>query len=119
MNYTITYENRADYIYVVIEGLECYKSAVEFWKNIKKKSDEEGRTKFLIVDRVSGQLKTIETHRLSVIVAELISGMKVAFVDPKDETFDSNAFGETVIANRGGGAKLFRTEREGLKWLLS
>ncbi|MBU1100259.1 MAG: hypothetical protein KKA84_07620 [Bacteroidetes bacterium] len=119
MNYTISYERRPGYLYVQIEGIEKFEAAVDFWENLVRKCKDDNIEKILIVDKVSGKLKTIEIHRLSVIVAKLIAGLNIAFIDPKEETYSSNAFGETVVANNGGMAKLFRTEKEGIKWLLS
>jgi hypothetical protein len=118
MSYTISYEKRKDYLYAHITGPETYANAILFWESLAKKAHKEGFSRFLIVDEVEGQLTTLGLHKLSIKVAELFSGKKIAYVDPKTNTFDDNKYGETVVRNRGGRAKLFSSEEEGLEWLL-
>lgn len=118
MSYTISFENRSDYIYAHIEGKESYDEAVHFWEKLADEFQSEEIKKFLIVDKVTGRLSTIELYTLSIIVSDLFRGKTIAFIDSKDDTFEDNKFGETVIGNRGGTAKVFRSEDEGLEWLL-
>ena len=117
MAYEIGYEERGDYLYVRMSGDEAYEDALRFWKGLKKVAEKKGYTRFLIVDKVKGVLPTIQVHNLSKEVASLFRGMAVAYVDPKDDTFEANRYGETVVSNRGVNARVFRTEAEAVKWL--
>ena len=118
MAYKVTFEERTDYVYAHMEGPESYEEAVRFWVNLEKISQKNGFTKVLVVDEVTGRLNTIQIHNLSQKVAELFRGLKIAFVDPKEETYEDNKYGETVVYNRGAWAKVFRDEKEALDWLL-
>jgi hypothetical protein len=73
----------------------------------------------MIVDKVTGQLTVIEHYNLSIIIAALFSRIKIAFIDPKEHTFELNKFGEAIVFSRGGKALICRSEAEGLEWLLN
>ncbi len=118
MLYTISYENRPGYLYAHISGPESYDAAVQFWEELAKKSETENINTFLIVDEVTGRLTTVELHGLSLRISKLFIGKTISFIDPKIDTFDDNKFGENVVYNRGVIAKVFRSEKEGLEWLM-
>jgi hypothetical protein len=117
--YTILYDNRENYLYVHISGLESYEAAVSFWHELEKKTTKENIDKIIVVDEVSGRLNALKHYEISIIIANLFPGKKIAFVDPKQDTFELNKFGETVVFNRGGIALVCRSEAEGLEWLLN
>ena len=118
MSYSISYEKKHDYLYVHMSGPESLKSAEKFWEDLAEKSAAENHEKFLIIDEVDGRLSTTELHALSLKVAQLFRGKKIAYIDPKTETFDDNRFGENVVYNRGVNAKVFRSAEEGVNWLI-
>lgn len=119
MPYKTLFKDRGDYLFVSIEGDESYASALHFWEDLVGKKTRDGFRKIMIVDQVSGRLSTIELHKLSEMISSLFIGSRIAFVDPKEETFEDNKFGETVILNRGGQiVKLFQSEEAALEWLL-
>ena len=115
--YTITYEDRHDYLYVHMEGPESISAAIQFWEDLSEKAEAEGLRAFLIVDEVTGKLSEMEIFELSVRISRLFPGAKIAYVDPKEETFELNKFGGLVVMNRGVLASVFRTEEEAVKWL--
>jgi len=119
MTYVTTYENRSDYLFVLIEGTESYADAVKFWNDLAEYATGEGHHKILVVDKVEGTLSDTDHFYLSLVVAELFRGRKIAFVDPKEATYEKNKFGETVVVNRGVVAAVFRSEEEAKTWLLS
>ena len=115
--YAVTYENRPGYLYVHIEGAESLQAAIRFWEDLSKKAKDEGLRTFLIVDEVTGALETTDVFKLSVKVANLFAGAMIAYVDPKEDTFDANKFGEIVVRNRGVYATVFHSEDEAIQWL--
>ncbi len=117
--YTIKSEDRTDYHYVHISGPESFDAAVLFWEKLALDARQTSLKRILIEDRVDGRLSTLEIHMLSEIVSKRFSGVRVAFVDPKDETFEDNSFGETVVRNRAGVVRLFKTIESAERWLLN
>jgi hypothetical protein len=115
--YALTYEDRQDYLYVHMEGPESLSAAIQFWEDLSDKAKDEGLKRFLIVDEVDGKLSQMEIFELSVRISCLFLGAKIAYVDPKDETFELNKFGGLVVLNRGVLARVFRTEKEAAVWL--
>lgn len=116
--YSISYENRPSHLFAHIEGPESYKNAVHFWKELTLKATEMDHNNILVLDEVSGRLSTINLFKVGEIISELFVGKRIAFVDPKEDTFADNKFGETVILNRGGRVVLFHSVKEAEKWLL-
>jgi len=116
--YEIEFKDRKDYLFVNIQGPESYDAAVRFWEILASKARDEKVKRILVVDEVSGKLSTLELHKIGELVSTLFREIQVAFVDPKEETFSDNEFGETVIRNRSGNVILFRTEAEAETWLL-
>jgi len=118
MAYNVRYEDRGKYLYAHISGPESVENACGFFRDLRLKAEAEDHTAFLIVDEVTGVLDTNQTYFISKEIAKLHAGNIIAFVDPKEETFSTNAFGGTVVANRGVITRVFDNEEEALKWLL-
>lgn len=117
--YSILYKNRPSHLFVHIEGPESYEAAVGFWKELALKATEMDHDNILVLDEVSGRLSTINLYKVGELVAKLFIGKRIAFVDPKKDTFVDNKFGETVIKNRiGRTVVLFHSVVEAEKWLL-
>ena len=119
MPYRVTYERRFDYLHIRMEGEESFREAIRFWQALSDISIAEGITRFLIIDTVVGRLNIFQHFEISELVANLFLGKRIAYVDPKEETFEANSFGETVVLNRGGVAKIFRSEDDAHQWLLA
>jgi hypothetical protein len=115
--YSISYEKKPGYLHVHIEGPETLKAAIQFWEDLAIKARKESHRKFLIVDEVEGKLDTSEVFDLSVKVSNLFAGAVIAYVDPKEDTFDANKFGEIVVRNRGVDATVFHSIPEAVAWL--
>jgi len=118
-DYEIVYEDRKGYLYVHISGPESFRAAVNFWMELENKLRTKNTVKIMVVDEVTGELDIMKHYEISTIVAEKFMEKKIAFIDPKKNTFELNKFGETVVNSRGGFARVFRSETEGLEWLLN
>lgn len=117
MAYTIVYENRKGYLRAHISGPESFEEASRFWEGLQHEGAGRLYDTFLVVDEVSGVLTQDEIYTLSVNVALLFAGKTIAYVDPKNESFDANRYGESVVASRQVTVRLFRTEPDAVKWL--
>jgi len=118
-DYKILYEYREGYLYVHISGPESLNAAVNFWKELKNKIKKHKVAKIMVVDEVTGRLNVINHYEISMLVGKLFTDKKIAFIDPKKETFDLNKYGETIVRDQGGYAQVFHNEEDGVKWLLS
>jgi hypothetical protein len=117
MAYKVRYEDRQGYLFVHISGPESVDNAVQFFKNLRLKADAEHYEAFLIVDEVTGVLTAGEVYQLSTEIAKLHRGNIIAFVDPKEHTYSANAYGGTIVANRGVITDVFKSEKEAIEWL--
>ena len=115
--YTVIYDAKPDFLFVSISGAESFEEAARFWKNLALKVHEEKISKVMVLDQVSGRLSTLEVHQIGELISKLFRGVRIAFVDPKEETYSDNEFGETVIQNRAGRVFLFRSISEAELWL--
>jgi len=118
-DYKIIYEDRKDYLYVHISGPESFQAAVNFWMELENKLKTKNTAKIMVVDEVTGELDIMKHYEISTIVAEKFVEIKIAFIDPKKNTFELNKFGGEVVNSQGGFARVFRSETEGLEWLLN
>ena len=118
MAYNIIHKIKKGYLYTHISGPESFEAALQFWRDLAKKAQAEQIRRFLIIDEVTGQLSTIEHLEISLFIVKYFIGKKIAYIDPKTETFNNNKFGENVVYNRGVLARVFPAEAEGLEWLL-
>lgn len=118
MTYQTTYAKHNGYFSTRILGPESFQDAVRFWRDLAKMANESGHSKFLVIDGVDGILSTSEHYYLSLIVAELFAGKRIAFVALNEASYGGNKFGETVVVNRGVMAKVFRAEDEAVAWLM-
>lgn len=117
MAYILRYEYREGYMFVHMKGPESYENALNFWKDLRKEGDLRKYSRFVIVDEVTGVLPRDKVFRLSVEIARIHWGNAIAYVDPKVETYESNAFGETVVIGQGVTARLFKTEADAVRWI--
>jgi hypothetical protein len=115
--YKVRYKKREGYLFVRIEGPESYDDALRFWKDLQLEADAQDYTRFLIVDEVTGVLNTLQIHLLSTEIAKLHSGRTIAYVDPKEESYSANKYGETVVSTRGVNGRLFKNETDAMEWL--
>ena len=117
MSYKIKYEDRTSYLYVHIEGPESYDEASRFWEELRNEAELQKQDRFLIVDEVTGVLDLNDVYWLSAKIATLFYGKVIAYVDPKEESYVANEFGESVVSGKGVKVRLFKNEKEAVEWL--
>ena len=117
--YTINYKTYPEYLSATISGEESFEAASQFWQDLAVKVKAENISKILVLDQVSGRLNTVQLLEIGELITQLFRSIWIAFVDPKEETYADNQFGETVIQNRAGRVVLFRTVPDAQEWLKS
>ena len=117
MPYDIRYEDRGSYLFVHISGPESYDEASRFWEKLKSEVDARKMDRVLVVDEVTGVLEFEDVTWLSLKIAVLFYGKSIAYVDPKEESYVANSFGESIVAGQGVKVRLFRNERDAVAWI--
>ena len=117
MPYRLVFEERDGYLYILMEGPESYESALLFWQDLYRKAREEEICHFLIEDRVVGRLTRTELFFVSEMVGKLFHNRVIAYLDPKETTYQDNQYGESIVNSRGGDATVFRAMEEAIRYL--
>lgn len=118
--YTISYENRPEYLRAYIIGdLSRSRTTVECWNTIIKRCRADECERLLVVLDGPGMSNELDAFESAREIADLgLKGIKIAFVDLEPANYKNNQFGELVAGNRGAFAKVFTTEADAHKWLV-
>ena len=119
MSNRIDFEEKEGYLRCHVTGVDSLRFSKEFWTSASEKCRSIGMTKILLVEDLEGSLSTMEMFEIGELASECMRGLRVAFVDLRQEDYKDNEFGETVCLNRGGLCRLFRDEQTAEQWLLS
>jgi hypothetical protein len=66
---------------------------------------------------VTGVLEHDDVYWFSAKIATLFYGKIIAYVDPKEESYVANEYGESVVYGKGVNVQLFRNEYDAIAWL--
>jgi hypothetical protein len=119
--YSISFEPRADYLYVYVKGNEdSYEISKAYWLEVAKECQRLGIKKVLVDEDISEQISSVSEvfHGASERPHMGLAGVKIAFVDRHVQQHEQNLLGELVATNRGLLCKVFRDFAEGEEWLL-
>ena len=119
MSYKTRYEKRDGYLFARFEGQQSYEDAVRFWTDLLNESDFKDYNKFLVVGEPIEELSLYEVQLLYTEIAKMSKGKAIAYVDPNDENFLVNSYGEKVVSKSERNARAFRNEKDALDWLLA
>lgn len=122
-SYSIAFELRSNYLYVVVTGKAESSDLVNaYWNEIAEECKRQKVTKLLVDEQLSRRIDSLsDAYNLSADVSGIadLAGVKVAFVDSDPTHHELNLFGELVASNRGLYCKTFKAFDEGERWLLS
>jgi hypothetical protein len=118
MVYKASYEKREGYVFARFEGQESYEDAFKFWTDLLKDGTFKDQERFLVSSKPKKALNHNEVRMLCLEIAKMSRGKSVAYVDPNEEAFHENSYGETVAINRGRNARAFRDEKNAVEWLM-
>ena len=118
MTYKTSYEKRDGYLFACFEGQQSYEDAVKFWTDLLKGSDFKDYRKFLVIGEPIEELNLYEIQMLYSEIAKMGKGKVIAYVDPNEDNFPVNSYGETVVSKSERIARAFKNEKDALDWLL-
>ncbi|MFT3746187.1 MAG: hypothetical protein QM785_18090 [Pyrinomonadaceae bacterium] len=118
--YDISYEVRPEYLYAFVTGdLTIGDVKVDCWRKIIGRCRSGSHDRVLVVLDGNGTASDTVAFEASRQIVEIgLTGLQIAYVDLDPESFEKNQFCETVVGNRGGFAKVFKTEQEAEAWLI-
>jgi hypothetical protein len=124
MAYTFTIEEKREYIRVEVFGERRPGKALEdiqlVWTRVTETMRAKKINKLLAILHLTGKASTVGGYN-TVQTADDFGWMRndrVALVATTEESYQINAFVETVAVNRGYQLKVFDNEPEAHDWLL-
>ena len=119
--YNLTFEYRPRYLYAFVTGeKDSYEISKRYWQEVAAECQKSGAKKVLIEEDLAENVSMPDMYRFASEIPQLgFSGVRVAFVDRRQEQQQLNQFGETVATNRGLLSRVFNNFEEAEKWLLA
>ena len=119
--YTLTFECRPQYLYAFVTGeKDSYEISKQYWQEIADECKKSGFKKVLIEEDIEENVSMTDMYQFCAEIPQLgFFGIRVAFVDRRQDQQQLNQFGETVATNRGLLSRVFNNFEDGEKWLLS
>ena len=117
-SYSITMENRGEYLYVLVGGAKLTTEiAAAYWREIAHECFELKILKILIEKDFKKTVSPPEMLQMGQYLGYLLPTFKVAFVDRYHHR-EINELGKTVARNREVIMQLFNTVEDAERWLL-
>lgn len=119
--YKLTFEYRPEYLYAFVTGeKDSYEISKQYWQEIADECKNSGIKKVLIEEDIEENVSMSDMYQFCAEIPQLgFFGIRVAFVDRRQDQQQLNQFGETVATNRGLLSRVFNNFEDGEKWLLS
>lgn len=116
--YTLTFEDRGTYLYVIISGQDSYAASLAYWKKIAEEVQRLGYRKLLVHESLVGGVDEGEVFDIIMTLQRsALMGVHIAFYDDRNEDTPVNALGQLIANNRGGSVRLFRTLDAARNWI--
>lgn len=121
MDYTLKMERRDDYLYFYVTGRDSLEVSKAFWREMIEECIKLRYDKLLVDEDLEGSVSVVDAYEVVTYGADIpdIRNIRIALVERHSEHIPEALFGETVAANRGINAKVFKTVSEAEQWLLS
>ena len=120
MSYQINFEQKDDYVHIVVTGKKNTETIRAFHADICRQRENRGYSRILVEQRLEGpEISTFELYELVAQASQKAAGKydAIAYVD---ETRDTNlSFAETVAVNRGVAVAAFGSVDAADRWLTS
>ena len=119
--YRLTFEYRPQYLYAFVAGeKDSYEISKQYWQEIADECQISGIKKVLIEEDLVENVSMADMYQFCSEIPQLgFFGIRVAFVDRRQDQQQLNQFGETVATNRGLLSRVFSNFDDGERWLLS
>jgi hypothetical protein len=121
MDYTITFEERPQYLYALVEGEhDSYAISKAFWLEIIEKLKSTGIAKVLVHEKLVETVSIDEVFQLVMEFPEIgLTAYKIAFVDEVLDHHALNQFGAILAINLNLNGGVFNTVEAAEEWLLA
>jgi hypothetical protein len=118
--YTLTFEERPDYLYARVEGEhDSYEISRDFWIEIASECEIRGTRKLLVEENIPEVVSVSDMYAIASELPDRFLEVSIAFVDPYADQAELNSFGELVAQNRGVRGRFFADVASADKWLAS
>lgn len=119
LSYKLTFELRPEYLFVGVESDDMNEEmALDYLGKIGAKAREEGIDRLMVVRNVPVMLSDADLFTTTNFFMGLMSGKRVAFVNPHAAIADDMEFAIRIGTNRGAVYGLFDNEQSAEEWLL-
>jgi hypothetical protein len=116
--YTLNFELRGDYLYVLLEGKDSYSASISYWTRIAEEAKARNLTKVLVHENLEGEISEGEVFGLIIEVLPANTGIKIALFDEQNVSSEINELGELVAQNRGADIHIFQSLECAEHWLI-
>jgi hypothetical protein len=119
--YQIRFEDRETYLYASVTGeKDSLEVSVAYWTDVFTEMRIRNTNKVLVTEDFKDVVSAMDMYMLIEEIQKLgLTDLQIAFVDKELSQFELNKFAETVAVNRGIYGKIFNSEAEAERWLLS
>lgn len=118
-DYSIEFEVREEYLYVVVSGEKLSAQiAAQYWNEIAAERRKRKKTKILIEKNFAQSVSLAEMYAMGINLGNNFKNRKIAFLDRYGNE-DVNDFGQLVAENQGVRLKVFSDIENAEKWLLA
>jgi hypothetical protein len=117
--YQLTFEQRPQYLYAHIHtDAITMQSEIEYLEDLVQHCHAVQCRRILLKRDIPTMLSTTDLYFATAHFASIISGLRVAVVNPHAVNDKGSMFAEVVGRNRGALIKMFKDEAEAEQWLL-
>jgi hypothetical protein len=119
--YQILFEDRDNYLFASVTGeKDSLEISVAYWTDVFTEMRIRNYNKVLVTEDFKDVVTAMDMYMLIEEIQKLgLTDLQIAFVDKELSQYDLNKFAETVAVNRGIYGKIFNSEREAERWLLT
>jgi hypothetical protein len=119
-DYTLTFEQRSDYLYACLTGKDSHAASIEYWTSIAGKLQSLGLKKVLVHENLTGKLTAAEMFDVVTRFSDVgFLGVVIAVYDENTADEEMNTLGELIAKNRGAFIRLFYSLEEAEQWIQS
>lgn len=119
-SYEISFEQRAEYLYVYVEGdRDSYPISMAYWQEVARECERLGSKRVLVDENITENVTVAEMYSVASEIPLMFSGIAIAFYDRHADQAEINEFGELVAQNRGVIGRFFADSDQAKEWLLS
>jgi hypothetical protein len=116
----IAFEERPGYLYVRVSAMHTNQATAEHYlERIAEKCAEVSADKLLIFRDITDSLDIPAMYWVATRMADVLKGVRVAFVNPHHFNDPALKFGRDLILQRQGTIELFSKEADAIDWLLA